>query len=213
MHIKFEGKDYFIHIKDALDHIRVIGVAEKAIRLEVPALMPEDSLLYYLKHNLSEDIADWDFKSKHNIYTVEIFDKKYSAKIKATNIPYIQSNCIYCNESYLSSLSGVEKLKEQLLLNFLNDSLSKLEEDLGMLLPAIKLRKIKTNYFSICHKTNHITFSKKLINKTSSFITYVILAAVNTFRDVNDTDGKQLIQKYVPDWKHIQQILVYERQQ
>lgn len=213
MHIKIGEKDCLIHIKEELEHIRITRVEENTIRLEVPAQLPQENLLLYIKNNLSADLASWQSKLKQAIYSLVIFDKKYAVKVLSVSQPYIYANCIYCNEHNLASSSQIEKLKEQLLLNFLNDMLSKLEEDIEILLPAIKLRKLKTNYFSICHNTNHITFSKELIHKSQPFITYVIITAVNSFRGESEAKGKHLIERYVPEWKHIEQVLAYERQQ
>lgn len=213
MHLKFEDKDCIIHIKESLQHIKLIAVEDAVIHLEVPALLPQENLLFYIKNNLSKDIISWNAQKLYSTKYIDIFDKRVPVKIISGTQPYLQDNRVYCPSEYISSAKQIEALKMLLLLNLLNDKMSKIEEDLNILLPDLKLRKLKTNHFSICHTTYHITFSKDLVNQSTAMITYIVVWAINTFRRTNEEENRRMIMKYVPDWKHCEQVIAYERQQ
>ena len=213
MHFKHEEKDCIIHIKETLQQIKLIAVEDDVIHLEVPALLPQENLLFYLKNNLSQDIISWKAKKLNSTSYIDIFDKRMPVRIISGTQPYIQENRVYCPRQYMTSSKQVEALKMLLLLNFLNDKVSKIEEDLNILLPDLKLRKLKTNYFSICHNSYYITFSKDLVHQSAAMVTYIVVSAINTFRGVNEEEGRRMIMKYVPDWKHCEQVIAYERQQ
>lgn len=211
MFLEIDGKAYFIYPRTDIDYIRVKKVDKDAIHLYVPALLPHNNLTLYIQKELPKILSN----AKNNVFTsiseLSLFDKKYPIRITNISAEYIENDIIYTNENTLASTTKIEKLKFTLLENAINQLFSDLEETLNIILPSIKLKKLKTNYYSICHTKEYITYSKTLIDKSKDFITYVVILAVGKYLNCSEEQINDLMNKYVLNPKHCERVYKYEQ--
>lgn len=210
MYIEVDGKEYFIHLNSNSKLIRIKKVEDDTVHLEVPVSWSEKSLLSYIRTFLNKEIPQPIVK--HTEQTLQLFDKTYPVKFIISESPYMENNTIYTNFKNFSNKSLIEKLKTSLLKNLINNKISIIEEDLNILLPDVHIRKLKTNYYTICPSTNRVTFNKKLIDKSISFIRYIVILMSSKYLNLSQEESQNLLNKHISDWKHCERILKYEQQ-
>lgn len=212
MYIEIEGNSYFIYPKTDIDVIVIKKIADKTIHLKVPSQLPQDSLITYIKTQLPKKVAKYQKEEVFRTESINIFDKTFPIKFVVTDSPYILKGVINCDIRSVSSKSKMESLIQHLLLNHINNMMSTLEEELRLILPEIKLKKLKTKFYSNCHNTQSISYSKELIEKSLDFITYVVILSVGDFLKYTEDQLYYLWNKYVSDWKQCERIFKYEQQ-
>jgi predicted metal-dependent hydrolase len=212
MYLEIEGKNYVIHLKTDIDTIYMRKVENDIVHLNVPALFPQENLIHYIQKELPKVIRKKSKKLVFEVHELNIFGRNYPIKLEVDETSYLKNNILYTHPKFLSTKSSIEKLKDSLLLNFLNDSMSMLEEELNIILPEIKLKNLKTKYSSICHNKQHITYAKALKEKSKDFITYVVILTVGKFLKYSEDQIYFLLNKYVSDWRHCERIYKYEQQ-
>lgn len=209
MYIEVEGQNYLITVHASVEKITVSGIKSDYIQISAPANLPQSELLVYLKNNKNQLIKS--FNKENKIQKIEIFDQSLSLVIKENlREPYMQNNIIYGSDG-ISTSAQEQKLKEKLLLQVLMNLIGQWEERLGYMLNEIKLRLLKTNHYTVCYKTNNMTFSKSLINRNLNFISYIVATAVLDTLKINDGRREQLLDKHVKDWKFSKKINSYDR--
>lgn len=212
MYLEIDDKNYIIHLKADIHNVILHCVDDQYIHLQVPALLPQENLIAYIRQELPRVIKYAKKLTPHKIVELHLFDKIYPVKISETESLHIKNEVIYANPKDLGTKAKIEKLKLNLLLNFINDTLSVLEQDLNVILPEIYFKKLQTKYYSICHNTQRITYSKTLIDKSKDFITYVVILTVGFFLESSKEQIDFLINKYVSNSKHCERIYNYEQQ-
>jgi len=211
MYLEIDEKTYFIHLKTDIDSIILKYIEQEIIHLTVPARLPKENLIAYIKKELPKLISAHKLSATIDITELSLFDKLYPVKLDGSSLAYIKNDIVYTNIKSLATKANIDKLKYSLLLNFINSSLSHLEEDLNLILPVVNLKKLKTKYYSVCHTNEYITYSKTLIEKSKDFITYVVILAVGDFLRCSENQVNDLINKYVSNPKHCERVYKYEQ--
>ncbi|WP_160069160.1 YgjP-like metallopeptidase domain-containing protein [Sphingobacterium bovisgrunnientis] len=211
MYLEIGEKTYFIHIKTDIDSIILKKIEHEIVHLDVPARIPQENLIVYIKQELPKLISAHKKSLNTSLTQISLFDKIYPIKIEPILSAHIKNEILYGNKKHFSTATNLEKLKFTLLLNFINSKLSYLEEDLNLILPETNLKKLKTKYYSICHTNGYITYSKTLIDKSKDFITYVVIRAVGIFLRCSEEQIDDLINKYVSNPKHFERVFKYEQ--
>ncbi|MGN0002894.1 MAG: YgjP-like metallopeptidase domain-containing protein [Sphingobacterium composti] len=211
MYLEFGDKTYFIHLKTDIDSIRIKKIDPDVIHLNVPALLPQDNLILYIQKELPKVISDAKKIKRTSITELEIFDKKYPIRIINLSTSYIANDILYTNTDTLKSKIKIEELKLKILRNTIDQLLSNLEEELNVILPVIKLKKLKTKYYSICPTNEYITYSKTLIDKSKDFISYVVIMAVGRYLLCTEEQSSDLINRHVLNPKHCEKVYNYEQ--
>ncbi|MCA5006815.1 YgjP-like metallopeptidase domain-containing protein [Sphingobacterium bovistauri] len=213
MYLEIDGKSYVIHLKSNIKHIMIRNVSEIEIHLNVPVDFPHESLITYIKTELINDITQFNEIEKVNLEeSIHLFDKNYKIRHIYTGNPYLKDDILYTNVKELKSTIKRESLKSTLLQNKINSIISRLEDDLNVIIPAINLKKFKTKYYTICPKSNLITFNRTLVDKSHEFITYVVILSVGDFLKYSKEEIDNLTKVHITNWRHCERIWKYEQQ-
>lgn len=213
MYLEINGTNYVIHLKSNHKHISIRKINDADVHLNVPVDFPQDYLISYIKTELQNDISRYTISSNNDsVEIIQLFDKNFKINNQEGNLPYIKGETIFVNLNNVKSIAKRDFLKKTLLLNKINSLISSLEDELNVLFPTINLKKFKTKYFSICPKTNTITYNKTLVDKSQDFITYVVVQSFGNYFDFSTDRINTLAKKYVHDYKHCERILKYEQE-
>ena len=212
MYLEIDGKNYIIHLNSNNQHIRIQRIVDDVVHLIVPIEMPQEYLLTYVKTELKKDISRFKRNKGTNVAnSLTIFDKNYNIRITDTKYPFIKNEILHLNQNILSSKKEIKLAKEQILLNQINSTYSTIEEDINLMLPNINLKKFKTKFYSICHKSNHIIYCKTLLEKPLDFINYIVILSIGSYLNYSIEEIKLFGKRYVLDLKHCERICNYER--
>lgn len=211
MYLEIDEKTYFIHIKTDIDSIILKNIEQEIIHINVPARLPHENLITYIKKELPKLISKYKLSETVDITELSLFDRVYPVKLDGSSLVYIKNDIVYTNIKSLATKTNIDKLKCSILINFINSKLSYLEEDLNLILPVIILKKLKTKYYSVCHTKEYITYSKTLIDKSKDFVTYVVIIAVGNFLRCSEEQVNDLVNKYVSNPKHCERVYEYEQ--
>ena len=212
MYLEIDKKSYFIHLKANIDGIQLKKIEGDLVHLDVPVLMPQENLISYIKNEFTNHTVNHKKSYIFDYEPIKVFDKLYPIRIKDIETPYLMQEVVYANTRHVISKVKLELLKQQLLLNHINNILSMLEEELNVILPVINLKKLKTKFYAICPTIQIITYSKILIEKSLDFVNYVIIITVGNFLKFSDDQIYYLLKKHVSNWKHCERIFHYEQQ-
>lgn len=211
MYLEIDEKTYFIHLKADIESIILKNIEQQVIHLYVPARLPHENLVIYIKKELPKVLKAYKKSEISAITELYVFDRTYPVKVDETSSAYLKNNIIYANASSFATKRNIDFLKYSLLLNFINSKLSYIEEDLKLILPVINLKKLKTKYFTICHTKEYINYSKTLIDKSQDFITYIVILAVGNYIRCSEEQVNDLMNKYVSNPKHCEKVYKYEQ--
>jgi predicted metal-dependent hydrolase len=211
MYLEIDEKTYFIHLKADIVSIILKNIEQQVIHLYVPARLPHENLVIYIKKELPKVLKAYKKLEISAITELFVFDRTYPVKVDETSTAYLKNNIIYASACNFATTRNIDFLKYSLLINFINSKMSYIEEDLKLILPVINLKKLKTKYYTICHTKEYITYSKTLIDKSQDFITYVVILAIVNYVRCSEEQVNDLISKYVSNAKHCEKVYKYEQ--
>lgn len=211
MYIEVDGKTYLISIRDSEKNITILGQKDGILHLAVAARLSQDELIAYLKSkafNKSTYIKQNEYSAAIN--TVELFECIYNLiPHKDISQPYIKGKSLYVKNIPQGS-TALNNLLENTLLQELKQQIGFWEETMKVLINDIYIRKLKTNYYTICSKNSRLTFEKALLYKSRDFIAYISASAVFDYLSIADSQREELANQYIKDWKHHQRVFLYE---
>ncbi|WP_140938261.1 YgjP-like metallopeptidase domain-containing protein [Sphingobacterium lumbrici] len=213
MIIEVDGSTYNIVIQSSSKGIAIGGYKNQMIHLHVPYTVPTAELYAYIRANsrlIKNYITQVD--SEQQIGSFQIFDTTFPLIIKSQlPNPYLHQERIYTS-AYPNHKKAIDNLQLSLLLQQLTLQISIWEEHLNTLLSEIKIRKLKTNYFTVCTRDKRITFSSDLIQKSIGFISFICGEAVMCLVHIDAQERTRLLDRFVKDWKQYKKIVSYERE-
>ncbi len=211
MYIEVEGKTYFISIRDSEKSVSIIGQQEDIVHLAVSAQLSQVELITYLKSAHFRSLVKVNkLPQMDTTNTINALGADFTLIIqKGLLTPYIAGKSLYADVNPKSKM-GLNKLLEQILRQELNRQIGFWEEKLNVLISDIYIRKLKTNYHTICTNSSRLTFDKNLVHKTKEFIAYLCAVAVFDYLELEESIREKLADQYVKDWKHHQKVFLYE---
>ncbi|TDQ79859.1 YgjP-like metallopeptidase domain-containing protein [Sphingobacterium yanglingense] len=211
MYIEIEGKTYYISIRDSEKKVTVIGQKDGTVQLAVAAQLSEGELITYLKSTSFQKSIKSEQPSKlEAAATIAMFDTTFTLIIqKELLTPYIAGKSLYTNLNPKSK-AAQNSLLEQILMQELKQQIGFWEEKLGVLIDNINIRKLKTNFHTVCSNSSRLTFDKNLIYRSREFLAYLCAVAVFDYIQMEESIREQLANQYIKDWKHHQKVFLYE---
>ncbi|GGH19714.1 M48 family metallopeptidase [Sphingobacterium alkalisoli] len=213
MIIEVDGYTFRIFVESSSKSIVIGGYRNQMIYLHVPHTFPTAELYAFIRANkrLINSYITNSYSEKQ-FDNFQIFDRVYTLVIKArTSNPYLLADKIY-SSAYPIHENAVKHMQYSLLLQQLTLQISTWEEHLHLLISEIKIRKLKTNYFTVCTRDKRITFSADLIQKSVGFISFICGEAVMCLMNINSQERAHLMDRFVKDWKLHEKNVSYERE-
>ena len=215
MLLDIDGIKYSIQLDARLSKITFIFIKNEVVHFKVPAHTPQSELIAFLrnyKNYISNDEKAKSVSTTEEI-TITLFDKPhYMIRQPALTTPYRKDQNIYLPMRYKLSATPIERLKKLILFQEINKIVGFWEEKLNCIVGDIKVRKLKTNLYSICLEKNELTFSSLLIHKSIKILHFLVAKALFSIIEVSTEYEIQLLDKYVEDWKYSLKIIEYEQQ-
>lgn len=210
MYIEINGEKYHLSIRDSGDDIRIIEQKDDVTYLAVPARIPHDNLISYLKE-VSFTITNSGLSGKAEVAgTVRLFDTDFTLFIQPVlKSTFIKGKAVFAKKKPTTEAAW-DRLAEDLLMVEIKVNIGFWEEILDVFINTINLRKLKTNFFTFCKDDRGITFNKSLIHRSREFISYVCAVAIFDCLDIEEDEATELKNKYIKDWRHYQKVLSYE---
>lgn len=211
MYIEIEGQTYDISIRDTEKGVTIMGQKDGIIQLAVPAQLSEGELITYLKSTPFKKMVKSDRPVKlETSTTIPLFDSTFTVVIQKELLnPYIVGKSLYTNLNPMSK-AGLSSLLEQVLMQELKQRIGFWEEKLGILIDSIYIRRLKTNFHTVCSNSSRLTFDKNLIHKSREYLAYLCAVAVFDYLQMDDSIREQLANQHIKDWKHHQKVFLYE---
>ena len=212
MYIEIDQQSYYIHLQDDISEITLLYKSDNTIHLRVPARCREEQLISYIKthkwHLNHQFIANNDQPSNK----ITLFEKTYDIVPKNDVYKaYIKGAALYVPLTYHHSTTSLSRMRIEILENEINKAFTYWEEELHVILPIFKLRKLKTNSHYICRNKDSITIAKHLIDRPKDFFCYIIAKIVFNYFNIKLTIQEELFECHVKNWKHIRKVIAYEQ--
>ncbi|MBE8720519.1 YgjP-like metallopeptidase domain-containing protein [Sphingobacterium pedocola] len=213
MIIEVDGYTYNIVIQSSSKVIAIGAYKNQMIHLHVPYAIPTAELYAYIRAN-SRLINNYvtNTNSEKQFDKFQIFDAVLPLIIESQLAnPYLHHGKIY-TPAYPVLKKTVSNLQRTLLRQQLTLQIGAWEEHLDIFISEIKVRKMKTNYFTVCTRDKRITFSSELIQKSIGFISFICGEAVMCLVHIDAQERIRLLDRFVKDWKQHEKIVSYERE-
>lgn len=212
MYITLNNNHFQIRLNKNKTAIYIQSRLEDSYILSVPQDLKEDELIIYLKLNTKKLIRAYEKKISHiSTKSIYIYNQEFIYKWKPNLLLSYKKNKVIYSSISIKSTSNVNKIRKEVLLMDIKTSISLWEERLNCIIDNIYLKNYKTKSYNICPKDSTIEFSNYLINKSFSYMEFIVAKASLDYLNIEADKQEQLMHEFVNDWKHCAKIYEYER--
>ena len=212
-------KIYFFVQRKNVKNINLKVNIDKKVTLSIPMKMSLDKAKDFVKKKANwikkqQDFYDTFAEQKENITfedgeTVYLLGKQYKMKIISDNHNSVVINNkyieIHIKEKYIDNKNYIKKVYEKWLKQYALNILGKL---VGIKIPRIEIRQMKTRWGSCLPSNNKVIFNLNLIKTPICCIEYVVLHELSHFKHQNHSKNfYNFITIFMPDWKERKKIL------
>lgn len=212
MYISIDKYQFEIRLNKPNSPIYIESRKTDVYIVSVPANLRDKELYEYLKINAKKLIKAFVKNSTENpSLTIQMYDKSYTFICKPnSSISYHDDRAIYSSVCPKSTLA-IKNICKELLYFDIKTLIGAWEERLDCIIENIYLKNYKTKPFKICPQSNTIYFSTQLINRSYSYVEFMVAKGVFQYLKMGENNQQLFLEKYVDDYRQSTKIYNYER--